>query len=63
MPRRIMQVSLAVMGEEWPPWLHVDNSRQLLDSVEQQISLLDGFLVLPVFAVGSKGEEQHKDLH
>lgn len=33
--------------------LHVDDSRQLLDSVEQQVALLDGFLVLPVFTVGS----------
>lgn len=39
----------------WPPWLHVDNSGQLLDSVEQQVALLNGFLVLPVFAIRSIG--------
>ena len=43
-----------------PPQLHVDNSGQLLDSVEQQVALLDGFLVLPVFAIRS--EKKGNDL-
>ena len=33
------------------PALHVDDSGQLLDSVEQQVPLLDGLLVLPVLTV------------
>ena len=33
------------------PPLHVDDSGQLLDSVEQQVPLLDGLLVLPVLTV------------
>lgn len=36
---------------------HVDDPGQLLHSVEQQVALLDGLLVLPVLAVGS--EEKH----
>ena len=40
--------------QRWPRWLHVDDSRQLLDSVQQQVALLDGFLVLPVFAIRSR---------
>lgn len=32
---------------------HVDDPGQLLHSVEQQVPLLDGLLVLPVLAVGS----------
>lgn len=42
------------MRKKWPLFLHVDNSWQLLDSVEQQVTLLDGFLVLPVFAIRSE---------
>lgn len=37
-----------------PPCLHVDHSGQLLDSIEQQVTLLYGFLVLPVFAIRSE---------
>lgn len=40
---------------EWGRGLgsHVDDSGQLLHPVEQQVTLLDGLLVLPVLAVGS----------
>lgn len=36
--------------------LHVDHSRQLLHSVKQEISLLYGFLVLPVLTIRSESK-------
>lgn len=59
-----------VLGEKfqnmalWSHWrlLHVNNPRQLLNSVEQQVTLFDGFLILPVFAVRSVGGKKIPDL-
>lgn len=39
----------------WLFFLHVDNTAQLLDTVQQDVALLDGLLVLSVLCVGSVG--------
>lgn len=48
-------ISLAGFSYFWIFFLHVDDTAQLLDTVQQDIALLDGLLVLSVLCVGSVG--------
>lgn len=41
--------------------LHVDDPRKLLDSVQQEVAFLYGFLILPILTV--RPEEREREMY